>query len=118
MSPASGDVVPAARSPIATVPIVAAVATLEPYFAASRIGAPIARYRQAMREVAAAVRRCLQAAEIAERAGIALAIVNGTGCSPVAAALQSGLGTLFAPHRDATARQAWLGGGGVGGDKW
>lgn len=52
----------------------------------------------------------LQAAQIAERAGIALGIVNGTRCNPVAAALQSGCGTLFVPQRDASARQAWLGG--------
>lgn len=52
----------------------------------------------------------LQAARIAERAGIALAIVNGTRESPVAAALASGAGTLFVPQRGSTARQAWLGG--------
>ena len=52
----------------------------------------------------------LQAAQIAERAGIALAIVNGTGEAPIAAALRSGTGTLFVPQRSSTARQAWLGG--------
>ena len=52
----------------------------------------------------------LQAAQIAERAGIALAIVNGTGDAPIAAALASGIGTLFVPQRSSTARQAWLGG--------
>jgi glutamate 5-kinase len=52
----------------------------------------------------------LQAAEIAERAGIALAIVNGTHDSPLSAAVAAGRGTLFHPRRDARARQAWLGG--------
>ena len=52
----------------------------------------------------------LQAARIAERAGIALAIINGTHESPIARALASGTGTLFAPQRGGSARQAWLGG--------
>lgn len=52
----------------------------------------------------------LQAAQIAERAGIALAIVNGTHEAPIARALASGTGTVFAPQRGSTARQAWLGG--------
>jgi glutamate 5-kinase len=52
----------------------------------------------------------LQAAEIAERAGIALAIVNGTHEAPVARALGSGTGTLFLPRRKDGARKAWLGG--------
>ena len=52
----------------------------------------------------------LQAAQIAERAGIALAIVNGTGESPIANAFATGTGTLFVPQRNSTARQAWLGG--------
>ncbi len=52
----------------------------------------------------------LQAAEIAERAGIALAIANGTGEAPVARALVQGIGTLFLPKRNAPARKAWLGG--------
>lgn len=52
----------------------------------------------------------LQAARIAERAGIALAIINGTHESPIARALASGTGTLFAPRRGGSARQAWLGG--------
>lgn len=52
----------------------------------------------------------LQAARIAERAGIALAIVNGTQESPMANALASNIGTLFVPQRTSTARQAWLGG--------
>lgn len=52
----------------------------------------------------------LQAARIAERAGIALAIVNGTHEGPIARALASGTGTLFEPQRGGSARQAWLGG--------
>lgn len=52
----------------------------------------------------------LQAAQIAERAGIALAIINGSHDAPITRALTSGTGTLFSPKRDASARQAWLGG--------
>ncbi len=56
----------------------------------------------------------LQAAGIAERAGIALAIVNGTGDGPIARAMGAdgapGIGTLFLPRGKAKARKAWLGG--------
>ncbi|MBO6767705.1 MAG: glutamate 5-kinase [Erythrobacter sp.] len=52
----------------------------------------------------------LQAARIAERAGIALAIVNGTHPSPVSRAFDSKSGTLFVPQSNASARKAWLGG--------
>lgn len=52
----------------------------------------------------------LQAAEIAERAGIALAIANGTLEAPIARALQQGIGTLFLPRQKTGARKAWLGG--------
>lgn len=52
----------------------------------------------------------LQAAEIAERAGIALAIANGTHDAPMARALEQGVGTIFLPRRKAAARKAWLGG--------
>ena len=53
----------------------------------------------------------LQAAEIAERAGIALAIVNGTHDAPLARAFAGqGVGTLFLPRRRDAARKAWLGG--------
>lgn len=52
----------------------------------------------------------LQAAQIAERAGIALAIVNGTHDAPIDRALASGTGTVFVPQRGSRARQAWLGG--------
>ena len=52
----------------------------------------------------------LQAAEIAERAGIALAIVNGTHDRPFARATTTPVGTLFLPRRRDSARKAWLGG--------
>jgi glutamate 5-kinase len=52
----------------------------------------------------------LQAAEIAERAGIALVIGNGTHQLPVARVTAHGVGTLFLPRRKAAARKAWLGG--------
>ena len=52
----------------------------------------------------------LQAAEIAELAGIALVIANGTYDAPIARMTQQGIGTLFLPRRKAGARKAWLGG--------
>jgi glutamate 5-kinase len=52
----------------------------------------------------------LQAAQIATRAGIALAILNGKHDAPIASAVAEGRGTLFLPVRDASARKAWLGG--------
>ena len=52
----------------------------------------------------------LQAAEIAERAGIAMAIVGGKAAAPLASALAEGSGTLFLPRRRDPARKAWLGG--------
>jgi glutamate 5-kinase len=52
----------------------------------------------------------IQAAEIAEMAGIALAIANGTHDAPMARALGQGIGTLFLPKGKAGARKAWLGG--------
>ncbi|MEZ5696575.1 MAG: glutamate 5-kinase [Sphingomonadaceae bacterium] len=52
----------------------------------------------------------LQAAEIAERAGIVLAILNGTPDRPIAHALNGGKGTIFLPKRRDGARKAWLGG--------
>ncbi len=57
----------------------------------------------------------LQAAEIAELAGIALVIANGTHDAPIARAFGSeageqSIGTLFLPRRKAAARKAWLGG--------
>lgn len=52
----------------------------------------------------------LQAAEIAERAGVALAIINGIGHAPIGQALAEDRGTLFLPRRKDGARKAWLGG--------
>jgi glutamate 5-kinase len=52
----------------------------------------------------------LQAAEIAGRAGIALAILNGTHERPLATAVASGRGTVFVPQRRDGGRKAWLGG--------
>ncbi|MBW8754578.1 MAG: glutamate 5-kinase [Sphingomonadales bacterium] len=52
----------------------------------------------------------LQAAEIAQLAGISLAIANGTHDAPIARATDQGIGTLFLPRRKAGARKAWLGG--------
>jgi glutamate 5-kinase len=56
------------------------------------------------------MRSKLQAAEIAERAGIALAIINGTHERPLDRALSADCGTLFIPQRKDGARKAWLGG--------
>ena len=52
----------------------------------------------------------LQAAQIAERAGITLAIIDGTQPAPIATAVSSDHGTVFIPQRSDTARKAWLGG--------
>ena len=52
----------------------------------------------------------LQAAEVAERAGIALAIIGGRAEAPLASALAEGTGTLFLPRRRDPARKSWLGG--------
>ncbi|MBC7159832.1 MAG: glutamate 5-kinase [Porphyrobacter sp.] len=52
----------------------------------------------------------LQAAEIATRAGITLAIVNGTADRPLARATGEEIGTLFLPTRRDRGRKAWLGG--------
>ena len=52
----------------------------------------------------------LQAAEIAERAGIALAIGSGLVATPLARVCTEEVGTLFLPLRKAAARKAWLGG--------
>ncbi|WP_095011560.1 glutamate 5-kinase [Tsuneonella mangrovi] len=52
----------------------------------------------------------IQAAEIATRAGIALAIVNGTSDKPLASALQSGRSSVFVPRRNDAGRKAWIGG--------
>ncbi|GAA0285176.1 glutamate 5-kinase [Alteraurantiacibacter aestuarii] len=52
----------------------------------------------------------LQAAEIAERAGIVLAIINGTHVRPFERAFQHDRGTLFLPRRNDGALKSWLGG--------
>lgn len=52
----------------------------------------------------------LQAAQIATRAGIALAIINGTHPRPISAAITAARGTMFQPQRHDGARKAWLGG--------
>ncbi|WP_298336987.1 glutamate 5-kinase [uncultured Erythrobacter sp.] len=52
----------------------------------------------------------LQAARIAERAGIALAIINGTEPSPITRAVEANRGTIFLPVRSDNARKSWLGG--------
>ncbi len=52
----------------------------------------------------------LQAAEIAERAGIALAIANGTVDAPLVRMAGEDIGTLFLPRARTAARKAWLGG--------
>ncbi|AOL24325.1 glutamate 5-kinase [Erythrobacter litoralis] len=52
----------------------------------------------------------LQAARIAERAGIALGIADGRGDAPLARLRGSGRGTIFLPVRSDNARKAWLGG--------
>ena len=52
----------------------------------------------------------LQAAEIAERAGIALAIASGLHDAPIARATEHRIGTLFLPKRKDAGRKAWLGG--------
>ena len=52
----------------------------------------------------------LQAARIAERAGIALGIIDGRSDAPLARLRESGRGTIFLPVRSDSARKAWLGG--------
>ena len=52
----------------------------------------------------------LQAAQIAERAGIALIIVNGTREAPLATALDAERGSLFLARGAESARKAWLSG--------
>lgn len=52
----------------------------------------------------------LQAAQIAERAGITLAIINGKQESPITHAVATNRGTIFSPQRSDGARKAWLGG--------
>lgn len=56
------------------------------------------------------MRAKLQAARIAERAGIALGIIDGRGAAPLSRLRESGTGTVFVPVREDTARKAWIGG--------
>ena len=52
----------------------------------------------------------LLAAEIAERAGIALAIVDGRPEMPLARAMAAQSGTLFLPQREESGKRVWIGG--------
>lgn len=52
----------------------------------------------------------LLAAEIAERAGIALAIIKGIEDYPIGRAISADTGTLFIPKRDDNALKSWIGG--------
>jgi len=52
----------------------------------------------------------LKAAEMAERAGIAMAILNGTYNRPIAHALETDRGTIFLPQRQDAGRKIWIGG--------
>ncbi|MFU7527742.1 glutamate 5-kinase [Qipengyuania sp. ASV99] len=52
----------------------------------------------------------LLAAEIAGRAGIALAIIKGVEDHPIGRALSADTGTLFLPERDDNAFKSWIGG--------
>lgn len=56
------------------------------------------------------MRAKLQAARIAERAGIALGIIDGRQERPLSALRNTRRGTIFIPTRDDSARKAWLGG--------
>jgi glutamate 5-kinase len=52
----------------------------------------------------------LEAAQIAQGAGIALGIINGTAQRPITRMKSSGIGTLFLAHSGSDARKAWLSG--------
>jgi len=52
----------------------------------------------------------LQAARIAERAGVTLGIIDGRSQHPLTRLRETGVGTVFLPVRTDTARKAWLGG--------
>jgi glutamate 5-kinase len=56
------------------------------------------------------MRSKLEAARIAERAGLPLGIIDGRGDNPLARLRETGVGTLFLPVRTDNARKAWLGG--------
>ncbi|MEO0420015.1 MAG: glutamate 5-kinase [Pseudomonadota bacterium] len=52
----------------------------------------------------------LQAARIAERAGVTLGIIDGRLPRPLTRLRETGIGTVFVPLRSDSARKAWLGG--------
>jgi len=52
----------------------------------------------------------LLAAEIAEKAGISLAIIDGRPPMPLSTAMDAGAGTLFLSQRDESGKRAWIGG--------
>jgi len=52
----------------------------------------------------------IEAARIATRAGVTLAIVSGTVELPLTAFAKTGRGTVFTAQKEATARKAWLAG--------
>ncbi|MFZ1741632.1 MAG: glutamate 5-kinase [Pontixanthobacter sp.] len=52
----------------------------------------------------------LLAAQIAERAGIALAIIDGSEAMPIRLSVAANSGTVFLPKRDDSAYKAWIGG--------
>ena len=52
----------------------------------------------------------LEAAQIAQGAGVALAIINGTHARPITRMKGNGLGTLFLAQAGGDARKAWLSG--------
>lgn len=56
------------------------------------------------------MRAKLQAARIAERAGVTLGIIDGRGANPLTRLRETGVGSVFLPVRTDTARKAWLGG--------
>ncbi|MEM6857252.1 MAG: glutamate 5-kinase [Pseudomonadota bacterium] len=56
------------------------------------------------------MRAKLQAARIAERAGVTLGIIDGRGDHPLTTLRETGRGTIFLPVRSDTGRKSWLGG--------
>ncbi len=56
------------------------------------------------------MRAKLQAAQIAESAGVTLAIVDGRCAHPLSRLQETGVGSVFIPVRTQTARKAWLSG--------
>ena len=56
------------------------------------------------------MRSKLEAARIAERAGVSLGIIDGRADHPLARLSETGVGTILLPVRSDTARKAWLGG--------